>query len=166
MELINFLLFITTLIIGLIVIKYSNNKINQLVKTKWFKELISESKYSEVLLWYSSYFIKLILYITLLLISVSFLGFTSQVLTMIVFLVILSITAILVFSVKDLIPSAIAGAYLIHGKAIKKGDVISVKGFKGKIIEVSLLNIKLRDSDGKIVLIPNKIIATDVIKKL
>lgn len=165
MELINILLALGTIIIGVIIVKIISYYLTKFKKSKAFKFLIKDNSYNEALIWYLSYFIKLGLYITITLTAVSFLGFAKEVLTLVSILMILSIIAVLTYSLKDLIPSAFAGAYLMKSKLINVGDTIKIKDYEGRIVEINLLTITIKDSKGSLIIIPNKIITEKILKK-
>jgi len=165
MEVTNILLAIGTIIIGLILVRIMSRYINKLKETKAFKQLIKHSNYNTAIVWYISYFLKLAVYIIMSLVAISFLGFAQQVLTMVAVVMTLSIIGVLVYSLRDLIPSAFAGAYLMHSKLIKKGDTINIRGFQGKVKEVTLLTITVIDNKGGIIMVPNKIIMEKILKK-
>ena len=165
MEVINILLAVGTIIAGLIFVRVMDRYINRLKETKAFKQLIKHSDYNTAIIWYIFYFIKLAIYIIISLIAISFLGFAQQVLALVAVIMTLSIIGVLVYSLRDLIPSAFAGAYLMHGKIIKKGDVINVRGFQGRVKEITLLTITVIDDKGGVIMIPNKIIMEKILKK-
>jgi len=165
MELINLLYALTTIIIGVIIVKLISRYVDKLKNSKSFKQLINKSGYNTAILWYISYFIKMGLYIVISLIAISFLGFAQQVLTLVAVIMTLSIIGVLLYSLRDLIPSAFAGAYLMRSKVVKKGDTIKINEFKGKVKEVDLLTTTIKDDKGGIIIIPNKIITEKIMKK-
>ncbi|MFA5406658.1 MAG: mechanosensitive ion channel domain-containing protein [Candidatus Nanoarchaeia archaeon] len=165
MDITNIILALSTIIIGVIIVKLLSKYTGRIKDTKAFKSLIKNSGYSEALLWYSSYFIKLGLYIVVSLIAISFLGFAQQVLTLMAVILSLSIIGVLAYSLRDLIPSAFAGYYLMHSKLVNEGDTIKVKEFEGKVTEVNLLTTIIKDSKGGMILIPNKIIMEKILRK-
>jgi len=165
MEITNILYALATIIVGVVFVQLISKYVNRLKDSKSFKHVISKSGYNTAILWYISYFIKLGLYIVISLVAISFLGFAQQTLSLVAIIMTLSIIGVLVYSLRDLIPSAFAGAYLMRGKLIKKGDVIKIKEFKGKVQEISLLTTTIKDDKGGIIIIPNKIITEKIMRK-
>jgi len=164
-EITNIIYAFATIVIGVIIVRITSRYAVKLKDSKAFKALIKHSDYSEAVLWYLTYFIKLGLYIIISLIAISFLGFAQQVLSLMAVILSLSIIGVLAYSLRDLIPSAFAGAYLMHSKVVNKGDVIKVKEFEGKVIETNLLTTVIKNSKGGIILIPNKIIMEKILRK-
>ena len=49
---------------------------------------------------------------------------------------------------------------------IEKGDVIEVRGYRGRIVTVGLLNTSIETEDGNRIVLPNSVLATEEIKIL
>ncbi len=162
MEIYNLVLSFVVLILGLLLVRKISLFIDKAIKSKQVKGVIGSS---EILKWYLSYFIKLGLYITVCLLSISLLGFAREILQLLALIMALSIIFVLAFSLKDVIPSLIAGAYLLNSNFIKKGDKIKIKNIKGKVKEINLFSIIVEEEDGGIVMIPNKLIMEKMLKK-
>lgn len=154
-----------TIIIGSIIIKVLSKYVDKLKDTKVFKQLVKASGYSVAIVWYISYFFKMSGYFIISLIAISFLGFAPQILGLIAVIMTLSIIGVLVYSLRDLIPSAFAGAYILNSRLIKKGDTIQIRGYKGKVIDLTLLNITMKDDKGSVISVPNKIMMEKILKK-
>ena len=115
--------------------------------------------------WYFSYFIKLSAYIFIGLVAISVLGFSSQVLSLFAFIMALAIIGVIAYSLRDVIPSLIAGAYILNSKVIKRGDTINFEGIRGKVIDISLMAVTVKDKKGVVALIPNKLLMNKIFKK-
>ncbi len=165
MELTNIIVSFLIMTSGYFLIRVSEKHISKLRDSLFNKHLVKHSKYSDALFWYFSYFIKLIAYVIIGLISISVLGFEPQVLGIFASIMALAIIGIVAYSLKDVIPSMVAGAYIFNSKLIKKGDSISFNGMKGKVIDINLITITLKDSKGIIAIIPNKLIMNKIFKK-
>lgn len=67
--------------------------------------------------------------------------------------------------IKDFIPNAIAGFFILRNKFIKVGDVIKVKGMQGKISEITIVETKIETKNGDLIFIPNSVITkTEIVK--
>ncbi len=99
--------------------------------------------------------LKYIIYFIILTLILTQLGVPSNVLLIIaaIFLVLISIFLILAF--KDWIPNLISNFYLKNTNKIKVGDLIKVKGIKGKILAINLLETKIETINKEIIFIPN-----------
>ena len=71
----------------------------------------------------------------------------------------------IILSLKDLIPNIAAGFLLHHRKFINKGENITVKDIKGKIIDITLTEIKLETKNKDVVIIPNSVLIKNEIVK-
>ncbi|MBI4150034.1 mechanosensitive ion channel [Candidatus Woesearchaeota archaeon] len=96
-----------------------------------------------------------LIYTIAIIMALNQLQVTTTILQMIIAGVILVIIIAAAFAVKDFIPNAVAGFYLLKNNVIKEGQVISVKGVKGKVIAVTLIETKLQTKEGNLVHIPN-----------
>ncbi len=67
------------------------------------------------------------------------------------------ITAVLLFTIKDIwVSNLFAGISLIGDKLINIGSEVEVGGKKGKIVEMTLTMTKVRTSDNRLMIVPNK----------
>jgi len=165
MEATDLVLSIVTIVLGVAIINRLSKYVNKIRDSKTFKSVIKESGYSEAILWYFTYFVKLGLYTITCLVAISFLGFAPQVLGLLAVIMAFSIIGVLTYSLRDVIPSMFAGAYIKHTKIIKKGDHIKIKDFNGIVKEVNYLTITLKDETGGTIIIPNKVVMERIIKK-
>lgn len=67
---------------------------------------------------------------------------------------------------RDVGQSMLFGIYEIFGGAIEKDDMIEVRGYRGRIITVGLLNTSIETEDGNRIVLPNSVLATEEIKIL
>ena len=67
------------------------------------------------------------------------------------------ITVVFLFTIKDIwISNLFAGISLIGDKLINIGSEVEVGGRKGKIVEMTLTVTKVRTSDNRLMIVPNK----------
>ena len=145
-----------TLIIGLVIATTLTNilrkflrgiEVNRLVQQQLKIKILIEEKLVAVLK-YLIYFVTITLILTQLGVSTRIL-----VIILVVFLVIISIFLILAF--KDWIPNLISNFYLKRTDKIKVGDVIKVKGIKGRVMAMNMLETKIETVNKEIIFIPN-----------
>lgn len=136
--------------------------------SKLFKKLVAKAKLDYVLKNtlkldipledFMATILKYLLYIVFLILSLQHLGLTTFILN-IILIGILSILIIFVMlTLKDLIPNITAGILLHHRKLVNKGEEITIKDIKGKVIDVTLTEIKLETKNKDIIIIPNSIL--------
>lgn len=72
----------------------------------------------------------------------------------------------LAFAFQDLAANLIAGVYLSFQKPMVIGDLIETQDIEGKVVTIDLRTTRLRTTDGRVVLIPNKEIFENVLINL
>ncbi|MDI6819736.1 MAG: mechanosensitive ion channel [Candidatus Hodarchaeaceae archaeon] len=74
------------------------------------------------------------------------------------------IGAALVFTLKDIwISNVFAGISLIGDRLINVGSEVEIGGKRGKVIEITLTVTKLKTSDGRLMIVPNKKFREDIV---
>ena len=66
-------------------------------------------------------------------------------------------------SLADVLKSLIAGAYLLVERPYRLGDTVTVKELEGTVQEMRLRTTHLRMADGRVVIVPNAIMLTEVV---
>lgn len=113
-----------------------------------------------------SVFVTYIIYFITIIIFLNNLGVTTTVLQIIFAAVVAIIIISLLLATKDFIPNAFAGFYIYRRKIIDVGDRVSIRGVKGEVTHINLLETKLRTKEGDMVYIPNSAVAKTGIVKL
>ena len=71
----------------------------------------------------------------------------------------------MILAIKDFIPNLISGLMLHQKRNLKPGDRIIINNVEGEIINVTLIETKIRTRSGDIVYIPNSILTKNVVIK-
>ena len=133
-------------------------EINKILKTKLNISLPIENIISGTL--------KYLIYFVVIILSLNQLGITTKVLYIILVGILIIIIAIILLSIKDLIPNVISGFLIYKQKKLKVGDTIQIKDLEGKIIEINLLETKIETKNKEIVHLPNLLVTKEkIIKK-
>jgi len=93
------------------------------------------------------------------------LGLSKIILYIILILILLTLVLFIIVAFKEFIPNVLASFWIYQKRIIKKGDEIEIKDVTGKVLEISLTEIKLETSDNEIVYIPNSLLLKEKIKK-
>lgn len=110
-------------------------------------------------------FVKIFIYFIAVIIALQQLGIATTILNFVAAGVIIVIIIAVILGVKDFIPNTIAGLFIKNKKTIKVGETIKVKGMKGVVKEITLVETKIETKTGDIIFIPNSVISkTEVIK--
>jgi small-conductance mechanosensitive channel len=145
--------FLTSLLASLAKINPTNRIIKDMINL-----LIIDEKTSHFVL-YFVYFISIIM-------ALHYLGIATDILNIISGVVMLMIAIFVILSVKDFIPNVISGIVIHQKSLIKIGDKITTNNISGKVVEITLLDTKLKTKSGDIIIIPNSnLTKNEIIKK-
>lgn len=97
--------------------------------------------------------VQLVVGFIVLILALQVLGISSNVLTIILIILLLTTAIIFVMSVKDMLPNIVAGMYL--SSKLKEGDKLNLDKIKGRVEKVAALATIIKTSKGRI-RIPNK----------
>ena len=147
-----FLILLIGLIIGKLVGRFTKKLLNRL-KLNQIIEKSTGASYSieEILslsIEYFIYFIAVIFALDQLSISTTILNIISGALVVFILISIL-------LAIKDVFPNVVAGIYILNKFKLKPGEKIAINGVKGKIKEISLMEIQIATKDKEIAYIPN-----------
>ncbi|RME78005.1 hypothetical protein D6774_02570 [Candidatus Woesearchaeota archaeon] len=105
------------------------------------------------------------LYFITIVMVLQHLGLATTVLNMIAGAIIIIIVLSTFLGIKDFIPNIIAGIVLRQKDFLKVGDVIKVKGMKGRVVEITFLETKIETTKKDMIFIPNSVlIKTEIVK--
>jgi small conductance mechanosensitive channel len=112
-------------------------------------------KIEEIAETFTTYFIY---FITIVLVLQQ-IGLATTILHLIAAGIIILIVLSTFLGIKDFIPNAVAGFFIISKKELKVGQKIKVKGLTGRIIEITLVETKIETKTGDIIFIPNSVLS-------
>ncbi|WP_305065540.1 mechanosensitive ion channel family protein [Methanococcoides sp.] len=134
------------LVLGIIVAK---------VLIKIFKNGLQKTDLPELIVEFLSKFILALLYVAVLLATVSMLG--SDISSVIVGLSAV-IGLILGFGMQDTLTNIAAGIWIATLRPFDKGEFLVVNGFSGSVHEVGIMATELLTPDNKLITIPSKLV--------
>ncbi len=165
-QLLNLVQFFIVITIGIIVTKIVSEAALHFLKKTDIKKLISKMGYEEPIIEMIVMVLRYIMYFVTFIIALAQFGFALFVLNTIIILTSLFVTILIFFSLKDFIPNASAGLYLNSVKSIRKGDVLKIGNYKGRVVNMDLVNIILEDKNGRLTIIPNSnVINKEIIRE-
>ncbi|MCD6547307.1 MAG: mechanosensitive ion channel [Nanoarchaeota archaeon] len=165
-QIISILQFALVIGIGMIITKLVTDVLNNFLRQKHIRKVISNLGYEEPIIDLIVLMVRYVFYFVTFIIALSQFGFAKFVFDVIIILIALFLIAIVLFSLKDFIPNAAAGIYLSTVKAIKKGDVLKIGNYYGKVVSIDLVNITLEDKEGRLTIIPNSsVVKKEIIKE-
>jgi small-conductance mechanosensitive channel len=147
--------FVLVLGIGVLATKLLSDLLSQMLRKPEMKQTITDLGYEEPVVDLLLMMVRYVLYFITFIIALAQFGFATVVLDVIIVIIAFFIVVVLVYSLKDMIPNAAAGLYLIRVKSINKGDRITVGAYHGVVESMSLMALTLKDETGRVAIIPN-----------
>jgi len=110
-------------------------------------------------------FTSYLIYAITVVMALNQLNVTTTILQMIIAAIIITVVIAAALAVKDFIPNAFAGLYILKKKTVEEGQRVRIKGIEGKVVAVTLVETKLQTKEG-IVHVPNSSITKSEIVTL
>ncbi len=98
---------------------------------------------------------KWITYAIAFFIALDILGISTLVIAIVMLALISIMIILLILGLKDTIPNIISGLYLHSKHSINVGDRIKVNKIRGKVEYINLIQVRIKDEKGNIVVIPS-----------
>ncbi len=144
------------LILGTIATQIFSNILRKFIRgTEITKTLEEQLKLKLPLENYLSSFLKYLIYFVTIIIVLNQLGIPTKTLQIILIVLIILIAIFIILAFKDWLPNLISGFYVLRTQKVEKGDIIKIKGIKGKVIQVNLLETKIETNNNEVIFIPN-----------
>ena len=165
-HLINIVQFVIVIVIGVLITRMVSNLVSNFLKKPDTRKIISTMGYDEPIIELIILVIKYLLYFVTFIVAIAQFGFATFVFDVLIILVTMFIVVLVLFSLKDFVPNASAGIYLNAVKSIRKGDVLKIGHYSGKVVEMDLVSLTLQDKDGRLTIIPNaNVVKRDITKE-
>jgi len=133
-------------------------KLNVILKDEFGIKLPLEEFFSRT--------VEYIIYFVTIIMALNQLGLTTTILYILLVVILIIIIILIVLAFKDFMPNLTAGFYINKTKNIKKGDNIEIDTVKGKILDIDLIETKIKTKEGDIVLVPNSFLLKGELRKL
>ncbi|MBU0930070.1 MAG: mechanosensitive ion channel [Nanoarchaeota archaeon] len=157
---------ILIILIGVLISKFISKLFKKLITKLRLNEILKKTMKIDVPLEeFVATIIKYLLYLIFLILALKHLGLAEFILNAILIAILSLLVIFIVLTLKDLIPNITAGFLIHHRKLINKGENIIVKDIKGKIIDITLTEVKLETKEKDIIIIPNSILIRNIITK-
>ncbi len=144
------------IILGLIIGNIIKNVLKRIIKGAELNKVAEEQlKVKWNLEKYISNAAKYFVYIIMFIILLDLLGIPTKILWAVFAVVLAAVILFIFLAFKDLLPNIISGIYILRTKKIKRNEIIEVRGIKGRIISINLLETKIETNNNEIISIPN-----------
>lgn len=141
-------------IIGRIVAKIIQRFLHEIELNKILKKMGISASLEKGISNFAKYFIYFIAVIW----ALNEIGLTTTILNMISGAALILIIVSVLLAIKDFIPNIISGFLINQKSLIKKGDKISIDKLEGKVVDINLIETKIKTRKGDIIHIPNSTI--------
>jgi len=109
--------------------------------------------------------VKYAIYVIAAVLALHQLGLATRILYSIILILIIFLLAFIVLAIKDFIPNLIAGIIILRRKQLKKGDTIQIGNMSGKIVDITITEIKIKAENQDILFIPNAFFHKHIMRK-
>lgn len=161
-----YLVNLIILLIGFILGKLIGKIVARILHEVEVDNIIKKASGADVNLerWLSVFVTYLIYFITII-IFLNKLGVATTVLQILFAAIIIVVIASVILATKDFIPNAFAGFYIYRRKLIKEGETVIIRGVRGEVQHINLVETKLMTKEGDTVYIPNSVVTkTGIVK--
>ncbi len=158
---------ITILLLGLVIGRFLSKLTAKIVKEIELNKIIKgTTAFKLPLEQILSSTIRYVIYFISLILALNYLNLTKTIFYIVLALILATLIAFIIVSIKDFIPNIISGIILNKKRSLKIGDKIEVQNTKGKILEINLVETKIETSEKDIIWIPNSILLKNMVKKI
>lgn len=162
----NLIAAIVILLVGLVVGRFLGNLTRKVLHELELDRLLKEqTRFKIPLEQFLASLVKFIVYFIVVILALEQVGLQTAVLNIILVIILLILMVFIILSIKDFIPNLVAGLFLHQKRNIKAGERIEVKNIEGEVLNISLIETKIRTRNGDIVYIPNSVLTKHVVIK-
>ena len=157
---------IAILLIGVLFARFLSNVIKKVLKEISLNNILKEELGVKLPLEeFISRVVEYIIYFVAIIMALSQLGLTTTILYVILVVILIIIVIMIILAFKDFMPNLTAGFYLHQKKHIRKGDNIEIKTLEGKILDINLVETRIKTKESDEVIVPNSMLLKSEIRK-
>src|SRR3989344_3175104 len=162
----NLIAAIVILLVGLVIGRFLGNLTKKILHELELDKLLREqTRFKIPLEQFLGSLVKFIVYFVAIIFALDQLGLQTAILNIILAIILIALVIFMILAIKDFIPNLISGLMLHQKRNLKPGDRIIINNVEGEIINVTLIETKIRTRSGDIVYIPNSILTKNVVIK-
>lgn len=158
---------IVILLLGILVARFLSKLIKRVLSELRTDKILREEVGIKIPVGdFLSRIVKYLVYFITIIFALNQLGLTVTVLYIILIIILIIIIILIVLAFKDFMPNLTAGLFNYQKRNFKVNDEIEIKGIRGKIIDMNLIEVKIKTKDNDELIIPNVVFLKEEIKKL
>lgn len=162
----NLIAAVVILLVGLVIGRFLGNLIRKILHELELDRLLKEqTRFKIPLEQFLGSIVKFIVYFVAIIFALDQLGLQTAILNIILIIILIVLVVFMVLAVRDFIPNLVAGLMLHQKRNIKPGERIEVNDIEGEVINISLIETKVRTKSGDMVYIPNSMLTKNVVIK-
>ena len=162
----NLIAGLVILLVGLVVGRFLGNLTRKVLHELELDRLLREqTRFKIPLEQLLGSLVKFVVYFIAIIFSLDQLGLQTAILNIILTIILIVMVVFMILAVKDFIPNLVSGLILHQKRNIKPGEKIEVNDIEGEVINITLIETKIRTKSGDIVYIPNSILTKNVVIK-
>ncbi|MFW6378556.1 MAG: mechanosensitive ion channel domain-containing protein, partial [Nanoarchaeota archaeon] len=109
----------------------------------------------------ASSFVSFGIYIVFFILALNKIGVTTVFLNIVAIIILIVLALSILLSIKDSVPNIIAYRKIAHGKDMSIGDTLTIQHTTGKIIDMTVFEIKIETDSGDILHLPNSLLMNE-----
>ncbi|MAF51350.1 MAG: hypothetical protein CMH64_04645 [Nanoarchaeota archaeon] len=157
---------IAILLIGILFARFLSKLTNKILKEVKLNDILKEEFGIKLPLEeFFSRVIEYLIYFATIIMALNQLGLTTIILYIILVVILVIIIVLIILAFKDFMPNLTAGFYINQRKNFKKGDNIEVDTVMGKVLDINLVETKIKTKEGDEILVPNSFLLKRSIRK-
>jgi small conductance mechanosensitive channel len=110
--------------------------------------------------------ITFLIYFLAIVMALDQIGLASPLLKLVSIAIIVVIIVSILLGIRDFFPNILSGIFIAQRRFLNQGDKVKVGGIEGEIIEVNIVETRIRTRNGDIIYIPNSVLAKKEVVKL
>ncbi|RME54614.1 hypothetical protein D6777_03275 [Candidatus Woesearchaeota archaeon] len=157
---------LTIILLGLVVGNIIGRLVRKILHSFEIDKVLAEQGLKFPLEKFIGSIVKYITYFIGLIWGLAELGLTTIILEILLVILLVLLVSFIILAFKDFVPNITAGFFVHRKDAFKKGDYIKMNGVEGEIVEIDLIETKIKTKNGDVVFVPNSVLTKNqVIKK-
>ena len=162
----NIVAAIIIILFGLIFGGFFGKLIKKILKELEVNRILKEQTKKRIPLEeFLSSLVKYVVYFIAVVMALNQLGLTTVILYVILIVVLVLLIAFVILAVKDFVPNFISGFFIHQKRSINVGDKIKVREIEGKVVDINLVETKIKTPSGDFVYIPNSMLTKELFVK-
>jgi len=157
---------IVILLIGIFVGRFFGNLLKRILNELNTDKILKEGGVKVPIEEFFGNALKYLIFFAAIIMALNQLGLATTVLYIILIVILIIIIILIILAFKDFVPNVTAGFFIHQKRNLNTGDFISVNDVEGQIININLVETKIKTKKGDIMYIPNSMLTKNNVRKI